>query len=382
MAASNGDRVAVVALRQGLHSRPVGRFGPVRVVRLPGSKRRGSFGTYVVEYMQFLVRAHRLMRHDARFREARVVHVHSLPDFLVAAARPARRRGARVVLDLHEILPEFAASKYGGWAGRLAGRLGLAIERWSRRQADVTLTVNHEIQALLAARAARRDERIEVIHNLTSEGDFGPARLAAGSGAGGAVRLAYHGTLTALYGVDLALHAVARARSAGVACRFDVYGAGPQAEELVALARALSLGDAVTFHGMVSHLALRTALPTHDAGLITTRLDGMTRYSLSTKLLEYVHLGIPVIAPRIPTYLRYFPEEAFHYFTPGDAADAARAIGALAASDPAARIARARAAQAAMAGLDWATEAGRLRALYDELLGRGGQAPVRRRAPN
>ena len=109
-----------------------------------------------------------------------------------------------------------------------------------------------------------------------------------------------------------------------------------------------------------------------DAGFLATRLDAMTRYSLSTKLLEYVHLGVPVIAPRIPTYLEYFPEQVFYYYRPDDADDAARALAAFAASPPAERVARATAAQAATRELLWSGEARRLRQIYDELLAGGG----------
>ncbi|HEX6645512.1 MAG TPA: hypothetical protein VF037_12595, partial [Gemmatimonadales bacterium] len=99
-ATSLGLRVAVIALQDGLDPRPVGHHAGAVVVRLPGERRRGSLGKYVAEYTDFLVRAHALMHRDDRFRSAGVVHVHTLPDFLVAAARPARKRGARIVLDM------------------------------------------------------------------------------------------------------------------------------------------------------------------------------------------------------------------------------------------------------------------------------------------
>jgi glycosyltransferase involved in cell wall biosynthesis len=107
----------------------------------------------------------------------------------------------------------------------------------------------------------------------------------------------------------------------------------------------------------------------------------MTRYSLSTKLLEYVHLGIPVIAPRIPTYLRYFPEGCATYFTPGDSGDAACAISRFRTMSAEARVAQARAAQQAIAGLTWAAEAARLRAIYEELLDEGKVASGSRVKP-
>ncbi len=370
VAAATGARVAVIALQDGLDPRPVGHYQGVAIVRLPGRRRRGSLGKYVLEYTSFLARAHSLMRRDPRFRRARVVHVHTLPDFLVAAARPARRLGARVILDLHEIFPEFTRTKLGPRLGPLAAPVATAVERWSRRFADVTLTVNREIEALLASRRARATERIVVIHNLTSPDDLGAGAMTDGV-VGETLRLAYHGTLTPMYGLDLAVDAVAAVRSAGLDVTYDIFGGGPMTAALEQQITRLALGAAVRLRGAVSHHELRRELPTFHAGFLPTRLDGMTQYSLSTKLLEYVHLGIPVIAPRIPTYLRYFPDGCATYFTPGDTGDAARAIGRFRAMSAEARVAQARAAQQAIAGLTWPAEAARLHAIYEELLDEG-----------
>ena len=42
-----------------------------------------------------------------------MIHVHSVPDFLVFAALVPKLLGARIILDIHDILPEFYASKFG-----------------------------------------------------------------------------------------------------------------------------------------------------------------------------------------------------------------------------------------------------------------------------
>jgi len=107
----------------------------------------------------------------------------------------------------------------------------------------------------------------------------------------------------------------------------------------------------------------------------------MTRYSLSNKLLDYVHLGIPLLAARLPSYLRYFGEEMLWYFTPGDPDDLARAIRDLAAAPAAERASRARLARQAIAPYDWARERERLLAAYADLLGnRSARIPAIRSA--
>lgn len=368
IATETGARVAIIVVGGGRDNRRVSRYGPLRVIRLEGRRRRGSAGSYLAEYLDFLVKARRLIHRDPRFAGARVFHVHTLPDFLVGATRKARRGGARVILDLHEVFPEFTRSKFAGWKGRLGERIARILERWSRRQADVLLTVNHAVAEQLASRPARAGERILVVHNFADPGEFGARRLTTGA-TGPAIRLVYHGTLTRLYGLDLAIEGVALARSGGQRVEFDVFGDGPARQELQRQIEQVGLEPFVRLRGTAPHHELGELLPGYDAGLVPTRLDGMTRFSLSTKLLEYIHLGLPVLVPAIPTYLRYFPEDTAWYFEPNSSQAIAGAIARFARATPAERIRRAEAAQAASSReLDPARDAAVLRNLYSELL--------------
>ncbi len=374
IAAETGARVVIVVIGGGRDARRVSRYGRIAVVRLEGERRRGSAVGYVGEYLDFLLRARALIRHDPRFQSARIFHVHTLPDFLVGATRSARKRGAQVILDLHEIFPEFTESKFPGWKGRIGRRVALWLERWSRRQADVVVTVNRAVESQLRARPARPHERIAVVHNFADPAEFGPEQLTTGV-IQEPVRLVYHGTLTPLYGLDLAITAVARARESGLDVSLDLFGSGPSASSLTDLITRLGVHDRVQLRGIVPHHILRDLLPAYDAGLVPTRLDVMTRFSLSTKLLEYIHLGLPVIIPAIPTYLDYFPPACAWYFEPNSATDMARAIAKFVGAEPGERVQRAAAAQAASAAqLDPEVDAAVLKGLYEEMLGRGEPA--------
>src|SRR5438094_7510404 len=148
---ATGRDIAVIALR-GDGEQPVERCAGVVTVRVPGAKTRGGFLRYLRDYIVFVWRCRRLVAGHRQFAHLRVVHVHTLPDFLLWAALPARRRGARLVLDMHEIFPEFARSKYSGLLGRAVASIAGLIERWARRRSDLTITVNEPIDELLATR--------------------------------------------------------------------------------------------------------------------------------------------------------------------------------------------------------------------------------------
>lgn len=365
-----GRPVCVVALR-GTGEAAEETVGPLHVVRLRGAKTRRGAVRYLGEYLAFVWRCRRLLAGDPRFRNVRVVHVHTLPDFLVWAASPARRRGARVILDLHEIFPEFALARYPGLAGHAAGWIARLLERNARRRADLTVTVNRPIAELLATRAPRRPggERIVLVHNSADPEELGPLRAPDGQPEpDGRLALIYHGTLTHLYGLDVAIRGVARAIANGVSAQFTILGDGPERGALRQLVLDLDVEGAVLFEDPIPARALRQRLTRADAGIVPTRLDAMTRYSLSNKLLEYVHLGIPILAASLPSYAAYLRSDAAWFWTPGDPESLAKTIARFAATPAVERRARAAQAQADVQDISWERERSRLIATYEQLL--------------
>lgn len=371
-AVATGRSVCVVALAE--RGKPAEeRIGPMTVVRVPGSKTRSGPVRYLIEYLAFVWRCRRLLASDPRFRSVAIVHIHTLPDFLVWAATPARRHGARVILDLHEIFPEFTHAKYAGLVGRVASAVALLLERQARRRADVTITVNRPIAELLATRSPTRPrmEHVVLVHNSADPAELGPLRPPDGRRhSDGRVAFIYHGTLTHMYGLDVAIKGVVHAVAAGVPAHFTILGDGPERDALRRLVTDLGAGGVVAFEDPIPSHALRDRLTRADAGIVPTRLDAMTRYSLSNKLLEYVHLGVPVLAAGLPSYAAYLRNEAAWFWTPGDPESLATAIKRFAEASSEERRARAGRAQADVKDIEWDRERERLIATYEHLLGR------------
>jgi glycosyltransferase involved in cell wall biosynthesis len=139
--------------------------------------------------------------------------------------------------------------------------------------------------------------------------------------------LIYHGTLAARYGVDLLLAAVRELTGRIPGIQLTIHGRGEYLDELVRLAEQLGVEDQVTFSTRYMPIEdLPAFLQQGDLGVVPYRRNIFTDGILPTKMMEYVALGIPVVAARTPVIEHYFDESMVHFFEPDNAQDLADCI--------------------------------------------------------
>jgi glycosyltransferase involved in cell wall biosynthesis len=126
-----------------------------------------------------------------------------------------------------------------------------------------------------------------------------PARSLARSGDG-PLRLVSLRSLEPIYGVDVAIRAVARCRSTGVEVTLTVAGDGSLRGSLEALAVELGVVDVVTFIGRLPELDITGLLSGHDVHLSTSYSDGS-----AISLLQAMAVGRPSIVTSIPSNLEW-----------------------------------------------------------------------------
>jgi glycosyltransferase involved in cell wall biosynthesis len=300
------------------------------VYRLSVSRSYGSvaYRKQLLEYLAFFVLAMlALIRLHPR-RRYRVIQVHNLPDFLIFAAWFPKMWGARLILDLHDLMPEFFAARTGRRMDTWLIRLIILQERLSCHFANHVITVTEMWRKTLIARGLSPG-KVSVVMNVADDRAFNRLSRPTLPHDEQSFHLLYHGQLVSRYGVDLIIQAVACLGNQIPGLRLTIHNksVGPYAMSLVALAKQLGITDRVYFSRDLYPVGkLAELICTADAGLVPYRRDIFSDGILPTKLMEYTALGIPAIVARTPAIEAYFDETMVQFFTPGDVADLARSI--------------------------------------------------------
>ncbi len=373
--AARGDEVDLVCVGEREEVR-VGE-GVIRVHPVASAKVGGGAGSYVRGYGSFLARAlWRLTVLDAR-RRFDLVEVHNMPDLLTAAAAVPRLRGVPVILNVHDTFPELFATKFGRREGDPLERLLEHEERLSAALATHVVTVTDRARLRLEGRGVGVGHTT-VVMNSPDEKVFGPARNPTPLPEEGPVRVLYHGGLAPRFGVETLIRAVGRLRETIPRLQIRICGSGEDRDRLAALAAEIDPQRIDVAYEPVPFTEIPGELATAHIGVVPTLHDRFTELLLPVKLLEYVHMGLPVVASRLPGIAGYFSERELCEFTPGDPEDLARAIESICA-DPASAQARAEHATLSLANIAWERQRERYLELVDELTA-GTAAPRRVRS--
>ncbi len=322
---AQGHHVDVICLRDRGES-PEETFKGVHIYRLPARIRKTNLALQFVNYLYFmLLAAWKLARlHHAHPYDA--VQAHNLPDFLVFAALWPKLRGVPVLLDLHDLMPEFYSGRFAAGSHRWLLKAIRWQERLACRFADHVITVSDHWREALIARGVP-PEKCSVVMNVADQAIFSFQPRPPRRPDDPSFKLIYHGTLVYRYGLDLAIRAVGMVRDEIPGIHLTILGRGQHVPALRALRQELGLEDQVAIYEELRPAEELPALIRQaDVGVVPYRDDVFTDGLLPTKLMEYAALGLPALAARTTAMQRYFSGTMVEFFAPGDAEDLARGI--------------------------------------------------------
>ena len=303
----------------------------VRVLRVRQERYRGRHRLgYVWAYLTFFLRCALWSTWLYATRRYRVVHVNNMPDVLVFAVLVPRLLGARVILDIHDPMPETLGAKYGDDGRKLLYRMLLSMERLSVAFASKTVTVNDPVRDEILLKRGYDPNRIGVIANFADDRLF---TVIPSSPIEQHVRCVFHGTILRRYGLGTLVEAVSKIKYRDK-LRIRIIGEGDFSSTLRELIATHGVGDVIDFDNRVYPLhEIPKLLSDCHVGLVPLDVTPISDYALPLKLIEYTCLGLPSITVS-STAIRYYmhPDECL-LFSPGDSQELADRLD-LIAEDP------------------------------------------------
>jgi glycosyltransferase involved in cell wall biosynthesis len=330
--AAQGVEIDLICLRDDDGEPAYESYGSINVTRVRLKRhRRGRLG-YVGQYSVFLLSSFFYLASRSLTRRYDLIHVHNMPDVLVFGAIVPKLLGAKVILDLHDPMPELMQTIFKLPESSVSVVLLKRLEKWSIRFADLVLTVNLACKGIYSSRSCQ-PHKIKVVINSPDDEVFrfqpSDVRNVTGKNGNGSEPfvILYHGSLVHRNGFDLAVESLEKVRRTIPSVRLNVCGKRTDFfEKVMESVRHRGLDRNVDYLGMCNLKEIVKAIEDCDLGIIPNHRNIFTEINTPTRIFEYLALAKPVIAPKAKGIQDYFGDNDLIFFELGDADDLARKI--------------------------------------------------------
>ena len=326
--ARQGNNVDIVSLRQKGQSAN-NTLNGVAIHRIQERiVNESSKFDYFFRIVSFFIRSFLFATIKYFRKRYQIVHIHSVPDFEVFAAIIPKIMGAKIILDIHDIVPEFYASKFETGPNSLIFRILVFIERISCCISDHVIISNHIWYERIIKRSVKK-EKCSVILNYPDPYIFKRNREKCKSNN---FTIIYPGTIAWHQGLDIAVKAMALLKENESNIKLNIFGKGPDESSLRKMVNELKVADCVCIHGMLPMEEIVEKIIDADLGLVPKRNDSFGGEAFSTKILEFMLMEVPVLISETKIDRYYFNDDVATFFRCDDEQHLAEKISFLRAN--------------------------------------------------
>ena len=322
----SGYFVDVLALkRNGLAKKET--IDHIHIQRIMDRKynEKGLF-SYALNMIRFFLKATFLITFKhLRYRYS-LIHVNNPPDFLIFSTVLPKLFGAKIIMDMHENIPELFSAKFDNRNGKLILKLLLLLERMATRYADFVLAAHDLLKNRLIKRDQLSEDRCLSLLNYPQLDNFEPIPHKSDDPE---LKILYPGTISYHHGIDILVNAIALVKEKGFPVRLEIYATSTNQkylDEIHHLITKLDLRREIIFNDPVPANKIGTIMAQADMGIVPKRGGEFGSEAFSTKILEFMAAGIPVIASRTAIEEYYFNEALLQFFEPENPINLAESI--------------------------------------------------------
>jgi len=279
-----------------------------------------------VRNILFFIKASAILLFNHLKYRYKVIHIHNAPDFLVFVGFIPKLVGARIILDIHDILPEFFCQKFNQKINTPFAKLLLFMEKLSVHFADHLIVANDLWREKIINRDKITSQACTTILNYPL---LPSVQKSSAKPEKHTFTIIYPGTISHHHGLDIAIKAMSSAKKEIPSLRLHVYTGSNNSKyfkELRNLIRNSDLNKNVRFFDPVPIEKLLSICQRANIGIVPKRKGIFASEAFSTKILEFMAAGIPVIASKTKIDQYYFDDSLIMFFEPENHEDLARCI--------------------------------------------------------
>lgn len=316
-----GMEVHVICLRHEAHSQ-IHQDG-LKIIEIP-MDRKSKNRNYFFEYLKSTLYFFLFTTINEIKNGYRIIHIHNMPDFLVFAAVLPKILGCKLILDIHDPMPEFFLSKFRLQENSFFYTLLKIEEKISSIFADKVITANPNFKEALAHRGIP-PHKITVVANVADPNLFNNHIKREKDGT--KYILIFPGTLSARYGLDIPIRALPALIKTipNILVRYI----GPfneYTDELNKLAVELKVEDHFEIIDLIPLEEVPQYLASAHIGIYPALTDPHMSIATPGKVLEYVAMNLPVVASKLKALTVFFPADCITYFETGNTDEFTRCI--------------------------------------------------------
>jgi glycosyltransferase involved in cell wall biosynthesis len=315
-----GDHVDVVSLRRdSIPAHEVLNDINIHRIQKRIVNEKNKF-SYLYKLLLFFLKSSLFLIKKSLKHPYDLIHVHSVPDFEVFAALVPKLFGTKIILDIHDIVPEFYASKFKVSSKSFIFNCLVFLEKASSKFADHVIIANHIWEKTLTARSVKKDKCTTIL-NYPDQAIFYKRKRTRKDDR---FIIIYPGTINWHQGLDIAVKAFARIKDKAPQVEFHIYGDGAMLPAIKQLIYDMGLQNRVFLKGTVSSEQIAEVMVNADLGVVPKRNDSFGGDAFSTKIFEFMSLGVPTLISGTRIDRFYFNDSVVRFFKAEDEKDMAK----------------------------------------------------------
>lgn len=312
----NGVLVHIICARKE-NEKKFDIHNKIKIFRVPLQiKRRGGYLAYFFRYFMFLLLSTALLTQLFIKNRYNVIHIHSLPDYEVFCAVIPKLFGAKIILDLHEFMPEVFATRFDISMDSKKVHIAKIIENVSVRFADQAILPSLIMKETLIKRTNKKN--VAVIMNLPKKDIFkwrDMTEFIKENVLEDSFIVSYIGGLNPERELDIVIKAIkfVEKRVPNIAFIFCGTGEKEYVASLQNLIKDLNLEKKVLYMGYVPQEEVLNYVAVSNVSLSPYKIHPNLNPVGSTKVFEYLLIPKPIIVADYPANRKEFKDLVLFY---------------------------------------------------------------------